>query len=61
MLAGSVNKEYKSKLRMLRANLKDGNNPGFRRRVLTGDLKANAVVRMESADMASEVHLDRAF
>ena len=56
-LAGGVSKDYKLKLRQLASNLKDPNNPALRRKVLLGDIKPDALVRMESADMASEVRL----
>lgn len=43
------------KLRSIKANLQDPKNPALRRKVLVGDIKPEALVRMESADMASEV------
>ncbi|KAK9830781.1 hypothetical protein WJX74_006949 [Apatococcus lobatus] len=51
---GGVTKDYKLKLRTISANLKDPKNPALRRRVLVGDINPDALVRMESADMASE-------
>ena len=53
--AGGVTKEYKTKLRMISANLKDSTNPTLRRKVLVGEITPDGLVRMESADMASEV------
>ena len=50
-----MTKDYKLKLRTISSNLKDGKNPTLRRKVLVGEITPDGLVRMESADMASEV------
>jgi transcription elongation factor S-II len=44
----------KAKYRSLIFNLRDGNNPDFRRRVLLGYVKPEMLIEMNTADMASD-------
>jgi hypothetical protein len=52
--AGSLNAEYKSKLRSLAFNLRDPQNPDLRQHVLTAKISAGALVRMSAADLANK-------
>lgn len=51
---GTVNGQYKSKIRSLYVNLKDKNNPGLRESVVSGDLPVARFCKMTSQEMASE-------
>lgn len=44
----------KAKYRSLMFNLRDGNNPDFRRRVLLGHIKPERLINMNTAEMASD-------
>lgn len=46
-------KAYGQKARQLLFNLKDTRNAALRERLLSGELRANALVRMSAADMAN--------
>ncbi|KAK7438638.1 transcription elongation factor TFIIS [Stygiomarasmius scandens] len=52
-LYGSTTAEYKSKIRSLFVNLKDNNNPELRASVVSGEISADELSKMSSADMAS--------
>jgi len=52
--SGSINTEYKSKLRSLAFNLRDPHNPDLRAHVLVGEILASALVRMSPADLANK-------
>ncbi|XP_050382585.1 transcription elongation factor TFIIS-like [Argentina anserina] len=51
---GGSNGSQKHKYRSLIFNLRDQNNPDFRRKVLMGDIKAERLVDMSTAEMASD-------
>ncbi|XP_061997284.1 transcription elongation factor TFIIS [Rosa rugosa] len=51
---GGSNGSQKAKYRSLIFNLKDQKNPDFRRKVLLGDVKAERLVDMSTAEMASD-------
>ncbi|KAG5645299.1 hypothetical protein DXG03_006488 [Asterophora parasitica] len=51
---GGTTGAYKGKIRSLFVNLKDKNNPGLRESVISGDLSAEKLSKMTSAEMASE-------
>ena len=53
--AGEVGQQYKSKARALLFNLRDANNPQLRGRVLTADIRPDALVVMSSEELASQV------
>eukprot|EP00879_Flechtneria_rotunda_P012804 GHRR01013370.1.p1 GENE.GHRR01013370.1~~GHRR01013370.1.p1 ORF type:complete len:1025 (+),score=497.71 GHRR01013370.1:228-3302(+) len=53
-LCGSVNAEYKSKLRSLAFNLRDPNNPDLRAHVLAGEIVPASLVRMSATDLANK-------
>ncbi len=48
---GSCTTEYKSKLSMLLFNLKASNNPRFRSRVLSGELRPDALPSLTIAEI----------
>jgi len=50
---GTVNGEYRSKVRSLSLNLKDKNNPELRQQVLDGDVPAATLVTMRPEELAS--------
>jgi transcription elongation factor S-II len=52
--AGSVNNEYKSKLRSLMFNLKDANNPDLRGHVMGGQIPPAELVRLSADDLANK-------
>lgn len=51
---GGSTGSQKAKYRSLMFNLKDPKNPDFRRKVLLGDVKAERLVNMSTAEMASD-------
>ncbi|KAK9913875.1 hypothetical protein M0R45_037679 [Rubus argutus] len=51
---GGSNGSQKAKYRSLIFNLKDQKNPDFRRKVLLGDIEAERLVDMSTAEMASD-------
>ncbi|KAL2339489.1 hypothetical protein Fmac_007429 [Flemingia macrophylla] len=51
---GPSNGAQKVKYRSLMFNLKDGNNPDFRRKVLLGVVEPEQLINMSTAEMASE-------
>ncbi|XP_024367084.1 transcription elongation factor TFIIS [Physcomitrium patens] len=51
---GLFNGKEKAKYRSILFNLKDQNNPDFRRRVLMGEIKSEEIVNMTADDMASD-------
>lgn len=51
---GSINAEYKSKLRSLAFNLRDPHNPDLRAHVLMGEILPRALVTMSPADLANK-------
>lgn len=51
---GRMNGAQKSKYRSIMFNLKDSNNPDFRRKVLIGHVKPERLVTMTPEEMASE-------
>ncbi|KAF7816567.1 transcription elongation factor TFIIS [Senna tora] len=51
---GPSNGAQKVKYRSLMFNLKDPNNPDFRRKVLLGELQPERLINMSTAEMASE-------
>lgn len=51
---GSSQGAQKAKYRSLMFNLKDANNPDFRRRVLLGHVRPERLVNMSTAEMASD-------
>lgn len=53
-LPGSVNADYKSKLRSLAFNLRDAHNPDLRAHVLLGDIVPPSLVTMSPADLANK-------
>lgn len=55
--AEEVTAEYRNKIRSLSLNLKDKNNPSFRRRVVRGELAASTLVDLTPKEMASEERL----
>jgi hypothetical protein len=52
--AGSINAEYKSKLRSLAFNLRDAQNPDLRQHVLSSRISPGQLVRMSAADLANK-------
>ncbi|KXS11900.1 transcription elongation factor [Gonapodya prolifera JEL478] len=50
---GPEDAKYKARIRSLYLNLKDRNNPGFRERVLAGELSLERLNTMSTDDMAS--------
>ncbi|PWN28237.1 transcription elongation factor [Jaminaea rosea] len=56
-VGGGVNQEYRNKMRSLSLNLKDKNNPSFRRRVVKGEIEGGKLVELTPAQMASEERL----
>jgi transcription elongation factor S-II len=52
-----VNADYRNKMRSLSLNLKDKNNPQFRRKVVEGRVDATKLVDLTPAEMASEERL----
>ncbi|PWN21736.1 transcription elongation factor [Microstroma glucosiphilum] len=53
----TVNADYRNKMRSLSLNLKDKNNPQFRRKVVEGRVDASKLVDLTPAEMASEERL----
>lgn len=51
---GSMNGSHKANYRSVMFNLKDGNNPDFRRKVLLGQVKPESLLRMSTQEMASD-------
>ncbi|PWN48971.1 transcription elongation factor [Violaceomyces palustris] len=51
---GSVNADYRNKVRSLSLNLKDKNNPGLRAKVVNGQVTAEELVNMSSDELASD-------
>lgn len=52
--AGSINAEYKAKLRSLAFNLRDDTNPELRQAVVTSKISPGALVRMSAGDLANK-------
>lgn len=52
---GTINNDYRSKVRSLSLNLKDKNNPELRQKVLKGEIQAETLVVMRSEELASKV------
>ena len=52
---GTINSDYRSKVRSLSLNLKDKNNPELRQNVLKGEIQAETLVVMRSEELASKV------
>lgn len=52
---GTINNDYRSKVRSLSLNLKDKNNPELRQNVLKGEIQAETLVVMRSEELASKV------
>lgn len=50
---GGASADYRAKIRQLFVNLKDKNNPGLRENVVSGEISADKLAKMTSADMAS--------
>ncbi|KAF9267111.1 transcription elongation factor [Marasmius fiardii PR-910] len=50
---GGASTEYRAKIRSLYVNLKDKNNPTLREDVVSGEVPADKLATMSSADMAS--------
>lgn len=51
---GSANAEYKAKLRSLIFNIKDPENAGLRRRIVSGEVSGEVLVTLSSEELASE-------
>ncbi|CAO1627576.1 unnamed protein product [Sympodiomycopsis kandeliae] len=56
-LETEVTTDYRNKIRSLSLNLKDKNNPTFRRKVVLGHIEATSLVDLTPKEMASEEKL----
>jgi len=54
LLSGSINGEYKAKMRSLAFNLRDPQNPDLREHVLSGEILPSSLVLMSAADLANK-------